>query len=136
MASEFQLHVLCPDRDFYEGPCTSLVLPTPDGEYGVLAGHVNTAAALVPGMLTARLPDGSTLTAVVSHGLARIEGDDVLILVGTAEKPEEIDAARARRAAEEARAELLRKHSWQEHLQTQANLARAMMRLKAAGKKP
>ena len=135
MAAEFQLHVLCPDRDFYEGSCTSLVLPTPDGAYGVLAGHVNTAAALIPGLLTARLPDGSTLTAVVSHGLARIEGNDVMVLVDSAEKPEEIDAARARRAAEEARAELLRKHSWQEHLQTQANLARAMMRLKAAGKR-
>ena len=136
MAVEFQLHVLCPDRNFYEGPCTSLILPTPDGEYGVLAGHVNTAAALVPGVLNARLPDGSVLSAVVGYGMARIEGDDVLVLVGSAERPEEIDTARAKRAAEKARAELLQKHGWQEHLQTQANLNRALTRLKAAKRQP
>ena len=136
MATEFQLHILCPDRDFYEGPCTSLVLPTPAGEYGVLAGHVDTIAALVPGLLTGRLPDDSKLTAVVSHGMARIEGNDVLVLVNSAEKPEEIDAARAGRAAEKARAELQQKHSWQEYLQAQANMNRAMVRLKAAKKKP
>ena len=132
MAAEFQVHILSSDRDFYQGPCVSLVLPTSDGQYGVLAGHVSMAAAIVTGTLTCTLPDGSVLTAIVSDGLARVERNDVMVLVGTAEKPEEIDEARARRAAERARAELLQKHSWHEHLQTQANLNRALTRLKAA----
>ena len=134
MAAEFQVHILSSDREFYEGPCVSLVLPTSDGQYGIQAGHSNMAAAIEPGVLTCRTPDGTVLTAVVSYGLARVERDDVMVLVGAAEKPEEIDAARARRAAEKARAELLQKHSWHEHLQTQANLNRALNRLRAAGK--
>lgn len=135
MAPEFQVHILSADRDFYEGPCVSLILPTAEGQYGVLAGHANLAAAIEPGILTCRLPDGATLTAVVSHGLARVENNDVLVLVGSAEKPEEIDAARAERAARRAREQLLQKLSWQEHLQTQANLNRAVNRMRAAGKK-
>ncbi|MBQ9412454.1 MAG: ATP synthase F1 subunit epsilon [Oscillospiraceae bacterium] len=134
MAGEFQLHILSPERDFYQGPCSSLVIPTLDGEYGILPGHSPLVAALVPGLVTVTFSGGGSLTAVVSHGLIRFAQDDAMILVGSAEKPEEIDEARARRAAERARAELLQKHSWHEHLQTQANLSRAMTRLKAASK--
>ncbi|MBR1660168.1 MAG: ATP synthase F1 subunit epsilon [Oscillospiraceae bacterium] len=134
MAEGFTVHILSTERNFYEGAVTSLVLPTSDGQVGILAGHSSMAAAIVPGILSCRLPDGSTLTAVVSHGLARFEDNDAMVLVGSAEKPEEIDEARARRAEQRARAELMQKHSWHEHLQTQANLSRAMMRLKAAGK--
>lgn len=134
MAKEFQVHILSTERSFYEGPCVSLVLPTSEGHYGILADHSNMAAAVVPGVLTCRLPDGTTLTAAVSHGLARFADNDAAVLVGSAEKPEEIDEARARRAADRARAELLQKHSWHEHLQTQANLSRAMTRLKAASR--
>ena len=75
MAAEFQVHILSADRDFYQGKCVSLILPTPEGQYGILAGHANLAAAIEPGILTCRLPDGATLTAVVSHGLARVERD-------------------------------------------------------------
>lgn len=134
MAAEFQVHILSSDREFYQGTCVSLVLPTPEGMIGVLAGRANLAAAVEPGILTCRLPDGSTLTGVVSHGIARVENNEVTVLVGSAEKPEEIDAARAERAAQRAREQLLQKLSWQEHLQTQANLTRAVNRMRAAGK--
>ena len=134
MAEAFHIHILAADRDFYQGQCVSLVLPTSDGSYGVLANHVPIVTAIVPGELTCQTTGGQTVTAVVSSGMARVENNDVLVLVGAAEKPEEIDEARARRAAERARAELLQKHSWHEHLQTQANLNRALTRLKAAGK--
>ena len=132
MAEEFQIHILSAERDFYQGACVSLVLPTLDGELGVMAHHVPLVSAVIPGELRCTLADGSSFTAVVSHGLVRVEGNDVLVLVDSAERPEEIDAARARRAAEQAREELLHHQSWQEYLQTQASLARAMNRLKAA----
>ena len=79
-----------------------------------------------------RLPDGTEHTAALSHGLLRVEDNHVLILVDSAERPEEIDMARARRAAEHAKEIMLESKSWQEYLQTQASLSRAMNRLKAA----
>ena len=67
MSAEFTVHILSTERNFYEGPATSLVLPTSDGQFGILAGHSSMAVAVVPGILTCRLPDGSSITAVVSH---------------------------------------------------------------------
>ena len=56
--------------------------------------------------------------------------DEVLVLVDAAERPEEIDEARARREADEAREALLQRRSRQEHQLAQATLARAMNRLR------
>ena len=132
MAEEFQVHILSADRNFYQGPCVSLILPTIDGQIGVLANHAPIVTAVVPGELRCRTEDGKEIIALVSHGFVRVEHNDALVLVDSAERPDEIDVARARRAAEQAREELLHKQSWQEYLQTQANLTRAMNRLKAA----
>ena len=49
--STFQVSILAADRDFYEGPCESLVIPTLQGQYGILAHHRNLIAAVVPGTL-------------------------------------------------------------------------------------
>ena len=132
MNAEFNVHLLSSERSFYEGPCTSLILPSLDGQLGIMAHHSSMVAAVVPGMLTCRLPDGTTLQAVVSNGLVRVEHNDVLLLADTLERPEEIDENRARRAAEQAREAMLQQRSQQEYLQAQADLSRAQSRLKAA----
>lgn len=128
--SEFTLSILAADRPFYVGPCTSLALPTPQGQYGVLANHCNTIAAVVPGHLEFTLPNGQTRTAAVSGGMIKIENNDVLILVDSAERPEDIDIGRAQRAADEAREQLLQKKSIIEYRTAQAALARALNRIK------
>ncbi|MBQ8344758.1 MAG: ATP synthase F1 subunit epsilon [Clostridia bacterium] len=128
---EFFVSVLAADRPFYEGPCLSVVLPTPDGEYGILANHSNAIAAVVPGTVRIRLPDESVLYAVVSQGLFKTEGNEVLVLVDSAERPEDIDVNRARHAADLAKEELLQKKSLMEYRSAQAHLARAMNRMRA-----
>lgn len=132
MADEFRVHIVASDRDFFDGTCTSIRVPTVDGAVGLMAHHIDIVTALVPGEMWYRLPDGTENTAAVSHGLLRMEDNDVLILVDSAERPEEIDMVRARRAAERAKEIMLQSKSWQEYLQTQASLSRAMNRLKAA----
>ena len=47
----------------------------------------------------------------------------------TAERPEEIDANRAKRAADEAKEAILQKRSFQEYRSAQATLAREINRL-------
>ena len=116
----FQVHILAADHTFYEGPCESLVVPTVDGEAGILAHHCNIIAAVVPGELRCRTPEGEEYRAAVS------EGGDVLVLVDSAERPEEIDANRARE-------EMIQKRSIQEYRMAQANLARALNRLRVKG---
>ena len=126
----FQVHILAADRTFYEGPCVSLVVPTSDGERGILAHHDSMIAAVQPGTLRWRVPGQPVQTAAVSPGMVKVEYDDVLVLVDSAEHPEEIDEVRARREADQAHEALLQKKSRQEHQIAQATLARALNRLR------
>lgn len=124
----FYLRILAAERVFYEGRCASLTVPTIDGLYGILAGHESVVLAIVPGMLTLRLPDGTERIAAVSEGMLRMQENEALVLVDTAERPEEIDLRRAEETAALAKEELREKHSAQEQAMAMARMARALSR--------
>ena len=126
----FQVHILAADRTFYEGPCVSLTLPTSDGELGILAHHSAMIAAVQPGTLRYQPQEQEARTAAISLGMVKVEKNEVLVLADSVERPEEIDEARARREADQAREALLQKRSRQEHQVAQATLARALNRLR------
>ena len=126
----FQVRILAADRTFYEGPCVSLTVPVSDGEEGILAHHSSMIAAIQPGTLRYQAPGQPVVLAAVSPGMVKVENNEVVVLVDSAERPEEIDAARAKREADQAREALLQKRSRQEHQLAQATLARALNRLR------
>ena len=123
MENTFYLEIITPDRQFYTGPADSLVMPALDGEYGVQPGHEPVVTALRPGTVRHEV--------VVSDGFAEIMPDYVILLVSSAERPEEIDRKRAERARERAEERLRQKQSIREYHLSKAALARAMARLKA-----
>lgn len=129
----FQARILAADRIFYEGPCLSMTVPTSDGELGILARHASMIAAVRPGTLRFQPPEQPVQAAAISPGMVKVEGNEVLVLVDSIERPEEIDAARAQREADETREALLQKRSRQEHQVAQAALARALNRLRVKG---
>ena len=51
MAAPFHLDILAASVPFYRGDCVSLVLPTTDGEYGILADHSNAVGAVTAGYI-------------------------------------------------------------------------------------
>ncbi len=126
----FQVHILAADQTFYEGPCVSLTIPASDGELGILANHSPMIAAVKPGTLRYQVPGEEPRLAAISPGIVKVEKNDVLVLVDSAERPEDIDAVRAQREVDEAREALLQKRSRQEHQIAQATLARALNRLR------
>ena len=126
----FLVRILAADRAFYEGPCLSLTIPASDGEMGILARHSSMIAAIQPGTLRYQVPGEPVRLAAVSPGMVKVENNEVLVLVDSAERPEEIDAARAQRVADEAREALLQKKSRQEYQLAQAALARSLNRLR------
>lgn len=127
--SSFQVSILAADNVLYEGPCEYLIVPTLQGQYGILAHHSNMISAVVPGELSYRTPDGEEQLAAVSAGLVKVENNEVLVLVDTAERPEEIDDNRAKRMADEAKEAILQKRSFREYRSAQATLAREINRL-------
>ena len=126
----FRVQILAADHPFYEGTCCALSLPTSNGMYGILAHHSNMITAIVPGTLRYQPEEGVIREAAVSRGLAKVENGEVLVLVDTAERPEEIDAKRARRDADAAREAMLQNKSIMEYQTAQATLARAVSRLR------
>ena len=130
----FYVHILAEDHVLVRGECSSLVLPLLDGLYGIQANHAPLISAVIPGVLSCTMADGRILTAAVSNGLVKVENNDVLVLVESAEESGDIDVIRARRAAEEAEA-IMRSHkSAVEYRAAQASLIRATNRLRAKGK--
>ncbi|MBO4733978.1 MAG: ATP synthase F1 subunit epsilon [Clostridia bacterium] len=127
--STFTVHILAADKVLYEGDCESLIIPTPWGQYGILAHHCKAICAIVAGRLTYRAPGGKNQYAAVSDGLVKIEDNDVLILVDTAERPEDIDLNKARAIADASREAMLQKRSIREYREALAALARAISRL-------
>lgn len=126
----FQVNILASDHPFYKGTCYSLIIPTPGGMYGIRAHHSNTIAGIVPGTLRYETQEGKMLEAAVSGGLAKVENGEVLILVDTAERPEDIDIKRAQKDADAAKEAILQKRSIHEYRLAQATLARALNRMR------
>ena len=122
MAAPFHLDILAASVPFYRGDCVSLVLPTTDGEYGILANHSNAVGAVTAGELRFETAEGEQRRAAVAPGLFK------------AERPEDIDVNRALRAREEAEEELRQKRSMAEYHLAQSHLARAMNRLRVSGR--
>ncbi len=131
----FYLKVISSSRIFFEGQCNCLVIPAADGEKAVMSHHEEMMIALTDGeMRIQREPGGEWLYAVVSRGFCQIANNRAMVLSDVVEKPEEIDALREREAYERAREELRQKQSIQEYHQTQAIMARALVRLKETEK--
>ena len=131
----FSLKVIATDKVFYDGKCTALIIPALDGEREILAHHENMVIATKEGEVRCRTDESSDWKkAVVGVGFVHIANNRVTMLVDTAERPEDIDAVRAKQAYERAVEQLRQKQSIQEYHMSRASLARAMARLKQAGK--
>ncbi len=131
--NSFPLHVLTAFKPFYDGECVSLVVPTPSGMLGIQAKHSNFVCSVVPGEMKVTVEEdgqAKVFTAAVADGIVRVENGEVLVLVDTAERPEEIDENRAQAAYEKAVEDSAQKRSVREYYAAQARLARAVNRLK------
>lgn len=129
MAGTFYLEIVTPERQFFTGDAEALILPAVDGEIGVYPGHEPAVTAVEPGELRYKA-GGRWEPAAVGAGFAEIRQDRVILLVGFAEHPEEIDRKRAEAAKKRAEEQLRQKQSIREYYHSKAALARAMARLK------
>ena len=131
--NSFILNITASSGDFYQGSCESMVLPVKDGVYGVQAGHSPVLVAIHMGMLKFTV-DGETREILVGDGIAEVTPTFVLLLVDSAERPEDIDKNRAEAARIRAEERLQHKQSMHEYYQTKIALDRAMQRLQTAAK--
>lgn len=101
------LEIVTPESKVYSDQVDSVVVPTVEGELGILPGHIPILAMLNPGELVVS-SSAKTEYLAVDKGFAQILGDKVSILTDGAINIEEIDLAAVEEAqirAEKALAE-------------------------------
>lgn len=130
MMSAFPLKLLAADKVFFDGECSSLIVPSADGQYGIMANHSNAVVAIVPGVAQATAKDGKKITAFVSSGIVKIESGRVLMLVESCENAQDVNEAWAKNALKEAKEELARRESRFNVLSAEIKIARALSRAK------
>ena len=133
--SKFYLKVISSNRIFYEGFCTCLIIPSVDGEKAIMAHHEEVIVAVDNGEMRMQKEEGGELSyAVLGKEFCMVANNRVTVLADTVERPEEVDANRAKEALERAQERLRQKQSIQEYHMTQAAMARALTRLKETEK--
>lgn len=134
MAS-FSLKVTTPEKIFFDGETSQIIVRTTEGDIGILANHTSLVADLPSGPLRIRQEDGSWKIAAVSTGLLKVGGNKVSILANAVEWADEIDIEWAKRSEEDARNRLAQKTSKQELDLAELKLQRALNRISVGTRK-
>jgi F-type H+-transporting ATPase subunit epsilon len=136
MASQIQLEVVTPERRVMAEMVDSVTVPGANGELGILPGHTPLISQLQTGVLS--FVQGERVAQLhVSGGFVEVTDDRVSVLAEIAERPEEIDAARARLAREHAEKTLSAWSGTEEDFEVaRARLERSMVRLQLSSAIP
>src|SRR5215470_5398968 len=95
------LEVATPSRLVVSESVDEVVVPGIEGYFGVLPGHAPLLSTLGIGELKYRNGRDEPHLAIAG-GFAEVRNDKIIVLADSAERPEEIDRARAERARERA----------------------------------
>src|SRR5918998_4766135 len=124
-----QLDVITPERRLLSEMVDAVYVPGTGGELGILPGHTPLISQLQTGVLSYTQGD-RTRRLHVSGGFVEVNRDRVSVLAEVAERPEEIDAARARLAREHAEKTLSAWSGTEEDFEkARARLERSIVRL-------
>jgi len=97
------------EQEVFRGNASMLIAPSVEGELAVLPGHAPLLAVLRPGEVRIDCPQGeqgepcTATDIVVFGGFLEVQPDAVIILADAVERAEDIDAAQAKKAADQAK---------------------------------
>ena len=135
MAEKIQLEVVTPERRVLSESVDMVTVPGWGGELGILPGHTPLISQLQTGVLT-YAQDGKNFQLHVSGGFVEVRDDHVSVLAEVAERPDEIDAARARLSRERLEKQLNAWTGTEEDFEiARAKLERSVVRLQLASAK-
>lgn len=95
----FSLKVIASDKVFFDGKCGIIIVPALDGEQAIMSHHEDMVIATKEGEVRFKEKEDDDWTkVVVGVGFVYISHNRVIMLVDTAERPEDIDRVRAEAA--------------------------------------
>lgn len=123
--------VLTPQSEIYSGEADEVVVPTINGQIGILPNHVSLLTQILPGELEVR--NGSKVEHIaIMGGYAEVNKNHVNILGDYAVRAEDIEVAKVEQA--KTKAEKMEKEhlSHEELLRLETDLRRSILELKVA----
>ena len=134
VAETFQLEIVTPAKLMVKDVAEEAQIPGLSGYLGILPGHAPLITELAVGVITYKA-SGATHTLSVAWGFAEVLPDKVTILAEAAERPQEIDVARAQEAKNRAEALLKSNDPKVDYARAEDALQRADARLSVAKEK-
>jgi F-type H+-transporting ATPase subunit epsilon len=131
--SHIQLHIVSAERSLVDEQVDEVEIPGADGYFGVLPGHTPLLALLGAGELWYRQGQAKHYLAT-AFGFAEVQPDRVTILAQIAEKPEEIDVARAQAAKKRTEERLAKPTIEMDFERARIALLKSLVRLQVAAR--
>ena len=102
----FKLSIVTPEKIFYEGDVSSVIVPGSEGYLGVLTDHAPLITTIAPGKVTVKDQEQKEIEMAVSFGFFEVSFNHATLLVDSVEFRSEIDLERAQKAQDRARERL------------------------------
>ena len=134
MANTFQLEIVTPAKLLVKDAAEEAQIPGLSGYLGILPGHAPLITELAVGVITYKA-SGATHSLAVAWGFAEVLPEKVTILAEAAERPQEIDVARAQKAKDRAEQLLKSNNPEVDYARAEDALQRAETRLNVAKEK-
>nr|AQM39365.1 ATP synthase CF1 epsilon subunit [Platycladus orientalis]QYB21884.1 ATP synthase CF1 epsilon subunit [Microbiota decussata]USN89577.1 ATP synthase CF1 epsilon subunit [Callitropsis funebris]BBN66786.1 ATP synthase CF1 epsilon chain [Microbiota decussata] len=127
------LRVLTPNRVVWDSEVQEIIITTNSGQMGVLPNHIAIVTALDIGVMKIRL-NAQWSTMALMGGFAKIDNDEITLLVNNAERGIDIDLQEAQESFRlaKAKADRARAEGKRQAIEADVALKRARTRLEAA----
>jgi len=133
LPTSLQLHIVSADRALVNERVDEVEIPGSEGYFGVLPGHTPFLALLGAGELWYRQGQEKHYMAI-AFGFAEVLPEQVTILAQIAERPEEIDTARAEAAKKRAEERVARPTADIDFERARIAMLKALIRLQVASR--
>ncbi|GAB4516969.1 MAG: hypothetical protein Kow0047_28780 [Anaerolineae bacterium] len=131
--AKMRCEVVTAERIVYQDDVDMVIAPGVEGVLGILPHHAPLMTALTYGELVIRKAGEDDVLMAIGGGFMEVTGDRVTILADSAERAEEIDAARAEAARRRAEERLRqRRREDIDFARAEAALRRSLVRLRVA----
>lgn len=128
---KLNLSILTPQTQVYSGEADEVVVPTVNGEIGVLPNHVSLLTQILPGELRVK-NGGKTNSFAIMGGYLEVNNNQVNVLGDYAVRAEDIEVAKVEQAKAKAEKLMSEKVSQEDLATLRGELVKSILQLKVA----
>ena len=128
------VNIVSAEAEIFSGLAEMIVAPAIEGEVGILPRHAQYITKLTEGVIRLKLSDNKEESFYISGGMLEVQPHKVTVLSDTALRAHDIDEEAALEVKMNAEKLLSDKQASFEFAKAQAELAEAMLQLRAIAK--